>query len=285
MIILDFSNILVAALFADGQPDSSLIDEDFLRHLVLNKIRSIVSKNRKLGEVIIACDKGSWRKGVYPYYKANRTTAKEKSPLNWTEVFEISGRLQDDLRQNFPYRVIAVQNAEADDVIGVLCREFGAADDFGLRFTDHEDILIISRDKDFGQLQVYSNVKQYDPITHTLITHPNPHQHLRELIIRGDTGDGIPNIMSDDDTLVVEGKRQKRMTAGRFEAFMQEVPPEFSQGFERNELLIDLKNTPKTLQEEIMRVYEAEAGKDRSRIFNYFVNNGLRNLMSSIADF
>lgn len=287
---MDFSSVLIANLHAQiGIHNMKEVDENLLRHMILNTIRSIRVKFKKEGELIIACDRGSWRKGVYPYYKANRAKAKSESDLDWRAIFEVFNKVRDDLKEHFPYRVITVENAEADDVIGTLVDKFGN----DLPLAGGENILIMSPDKDFAQLHRYSNVQQYDPIRKKYITHSNPNEYLLEHVIKGDSGDGVPNILSDDDTLVVPGKRQKPMTAKRLaqlkEAFhnpqLSTADAETDERFWRNLKLIDLRYTPNEIRDRILSEYEAQAGKNRSKIFNYLMNNSLRNLMESVQEF
>jgi len=282
ILILDFSSVIIANLHAQiGIHNMREVDEDLLRHMILNTIRSIRTKFKKEGELIIACDMGSWRKGVYPYYKANRKKTKDASPLDWKKIFEIFAAMRTDLKNYFPYRVIEVQDAEADDVIAALVFEFGN----DLPLASGEDILIMSPDKDFAQLHRFSNVKQYDPIRKAWISVLDPDLFLKEQIIRGDTGDGVPNIMSDDDTFVIAEKRQKTMTAKRFEQLMATVPEEFKKGHDRNTLMIDLRCSPQEIRNRVLEEYRAQAGKGRSRLLNYFIEHRLRNLTASINEF
>lgn len=294
MLLLDFSSVIIANLHAQvGIHNMKVVEEDLLRHMILNTIRAIRVKFRE-HELVIACDHGSWRKSAFPYYKANRAKAKEATGLDWKKVFEIFGRMRSDLRDYFPYRVVEVEGAEADDVIGTLVREYGGDCDLPLAMSG-EEVIIVSPDKDFAQLHRYTNVKQWDPIKKAFITHNDPDLYLLEHVIKGDSGDGIPNILSDDDTFVVEGKRQKPMTAKRLEEFklkflferIDAIPLDEPDGrnFVRNYKLIDLRNTPSSLSEEILDVYDQQAGKDRSQIFNYMMKNKLRNLMETINEF
>jgi hypothetical protein len=282
MLILDFSSVIIANLHVQvGLHNMREVDEDLLRHMILNTIRSIRTKFKKEGELIIACDSGSWRKQVYPYYKANRKKSKDASPLDWKKIFEIFSAMRADLKAHFPYRVIEVQDAEADDVIAALVFEFGN----DLPLASGEDILIMSPDKDFAQLHRFSNVKQYDPIKKKWITVADPDIFLREQIISGDSSDGVPNIMSDDDTFVIAEKRQKTMTAKRKAAFMEAIPEEFERGFDRNTLMIDLRCSPTRIRNKVLEEYHAQAGKNRSQILNYFIKHRLRNLTESIQEF
>lgn len=281
MMILDFSSVMIANLHAQvGLHNMKEVEEDLLRHMILNTVRALRIKFKE-HELIIACDGGSWRKAAFPYYKANRAKAKEKSPLDWNQIFEIFRKMRSDLRDYFPYRVVEVQGAEADDIIGTLVFEYGNE----LPLSVGEDIIIVSPDKDFAQLHRYGNVKQYDPIKKKWLDRGEADTYLRDHIIKGDSGDGVPNIMSDDDTFCIPGKRQKTMTAKRLEKFRESVPDEFHAGYVRNSLMIDLRNTPQNLRTEILEVYKQQAGKDRSKLFNYMVKNRLRNLLESIQEF
>ena len=127
-MLLDISQVMISNLMQNiGNHTNIEIDTGLLRHMVLNSIRAYNLKFRnEYGELIIACDGGrSWRKDVFPYYKANRKKSRDESELNWSEIFEALNAIRDELRDNFPYRVIHVNNAEADDVIGALCNEYG----------------------------------------------------------------------------------------------------------------------------------------------------------------
>lgn len=284
MLILDFSSVMIANLHAQvGLQNVREVDENLLRHMILNTIRALRVKFKK-HEMVIACDRGSWRKSVYAYYKANRKKQKDKSDLNWTAIFECFTRMREDLKAYFPYRVVDVEGCEADDVIGTLVRKYGDQDFIPLTLSG-EEIIIVSPDKDFAQLHVHGNVKQWNPIKKEWVTHKNPRGYLDEHIIRGDSVDGVPNVMSDDDTFVVEGKRQKTMTQKRFDELMKLVPTEYLNNLERNRKMIDLRETPVSLQEEIIQAYDDQAGKNRSQLFNYFVKNRLRNLLESINEF
>lgn len=297
MLLLDFNQIMLANLHAQvGIHNDTEIQPDLLRHMILNTVRSIRTKYKKdYGELVIACENRSWRRDVFPYYKANRDKAKEKNEkgFDWKLVFETFNSVREDLKNFFPYPVVGVERAEADDVIGTLVNEHGNDGPMNIG----EPILLVSGDHDFAQLHKYSNVRQFDPVHKKWITVPNPRDFLLEHIIKGDAGDGVPNIISDDDTFVVEGKRQKPMTAKRlaeykekyskpFDTTVRDLPTfETNKKFLRNQQLIDLSFTPETIRTAVLNEYEAQQGKDRSHIFNYFVTHRLRGLMDAINDF
>ena len=193
MIIVDLNQVMISNFMMQiGSHTNIKVEEDLLRHMILNSLRSYNTKFRKeFGDIIIACDdRKYWRREVFPYYKANRKKARDKSEIDWNSVFEVMHKIREELKEFFPYRVIQVDGAEADDIIGTLAQQFG---------NSNEKILVLSGDKDFIQLQTYMNVKQYDPVRKKYIQHNNPSQYIKEHIIRGDTGDGIPNFLSPDN--------------------------------------------------------------------------------------
>jgi len=263
------------------------LDVGFLRHLILNQIRFINSKFKKeYGELVICCDNRQyWRKKTFPFYKARRKTDRAKSTLDWDTIFEALNAIRAELKEFFPYRVIDVERAEADDVIGVICSIFGNE---GINFG--EKILIVSGDKDFGQLQKYSNVFQYNPTQKKDIVIDDPSAFLLEHIIRGDTGDGIPNMFSDDDTLITDDKRSARVTEKRINDVIERLKSDKLtdlelRNYKRNEELIDLSKIPGDLQNTILGEFYTQAGKTRSKLFNYFIKFKLKNLQESIGEF
>lgn len=285
MIIVDLNQVCISNLMVQiGNHQNTKLEENLLRHMILNSIRAInVKFSKDFGKMVIACDsRRNWRKDVFPFYKANRKKAREDSELDWNEIFQSLNKIREELKEFFPYAVVQVDGAEADDVISTLCRVNGT--DVG-----GERILIVSGDKDFVQLQKYVNVEQYDPVKKKFIRNHNPQDFLMEHIMRGDRGDGIPNFLSADDCLVT-GERQKPITTKKISQWLKQKPEEFCndsmlRGFKRNQQLVDLTNTPVELQNEILDKYVQESGKDRSKLFNYFVQYRLKNLMEYINEF
>ena len=285
MILCDLTPVMISNYMIQvGNHSNVPVDENLFRHMALNSIRAYKKKyGAEYGELIIACDgMGSWRKNVFPYYKARRRANRKESPVDWTALFNSLNKVQGELKEFFPYKVIQVQDAEADDIIGVLAAEFG---------NTSEKIMILSGDKDFIQLQEYMNVKQYNPVLKKMVTHNNPAQYLREHIIKGESGDndGIPNILSSDDTFVI-GARSKPIFTKNLEQWVKMAPEEFCdenmlRNWKRNQQLVDLSFTPQYIKDEIMEQYKQQPINNRDKLFNYFVQNRLSNLISDIGDF
>jgi len=278
MIIVDFNQVMISNLMMQlGNHTNIPLEEGLFRHMVINSLRSYKQKfQSEYGEIVIACDdRNYWRKQVFPYYKANRKKNRDASEINWNQVFDIFNTIKAEIKEYFPYRVIQVESAEADDIIATLVTE-----------NKDKTILILSADKDFVQLQKYATVRQYDPIRKKWIKEDNPQQYLYEHILKGDQGDGIPNILSDDDTFVTD-KRQKPMTQKKMDLFKsQGISQEMlKRNFARNELLVDLTKIPDNIRNGVINKYNEENGKDRSKLFNYFISHNLKLLMDSVGDF
>lgn len=282
MILIDFNQIVLATLFASiGKHTNIPVEESMIRHMVLNVIRSVRKKYYKeFGEIVICADgKNSWRKSVFPYYKANRKKARDESELDWENLFNIMNVIREELEVYFPYKVIHIDHVEADDVIGTLCHKYGTTMNTG------EPILIYSSDKDYIQLHVYGNVRQINPVLKKWIRNNDPDKYLAEHILKGDVGDGIPNVLSADNSLAI-GERQKPMTAKRLEALSDEANMDENTKirYHRNKMLIDLSQLPKEYKDEILAAFDVEP-KGRSKMFNFFLEKRLQHLLPEIQDF
>ena len=286
MIIVDLNQVMIANIMAQlGNHTNTPIEEDLVRHMILNSLRSYKKNNKDYGEMVIACDdKKYWRKQQFPFYKANRKKAREESDVDWNQIFNCLNKIRDELKEHSPYRVIQVDGAEADDIIATLCIEFGTI------LASGEKILILSGDKDFVQLQVYGNVEQYNPVLKKHIKCADPHRYLREHILKGDRGDGIPNIMSADDC-IANGERQKSLPAKRIQ-YLTEIadlstilPEEQLKNFRRNEQLIDLHMIPEDIKTNVMETFKAQGGKTKHVLLPYLKEHKLNSLLDQIGDF
>ena len=283
MILVDMNQVMIANMMMQiGNHQNAEIDVSMLRHMILNTLRANRKKfTAEFGELVICCDDTNyWRRQIYPYYKANRKKTRDKSEMDWNAIFQALNSIRDELKEFFPYKVIQVETCEADDIIGVITHEEGTELNMG------EPILILSGDKDYIQLHKYANVKQYDPVRKRWISNANPEKYLAEHIIKGDAGDGIPNVLSVDNAFVM-GIRQRPITQKRLAewADINNMNDEVKRNYMRNKALIDLSEVPSGMKEEILSIWSEENGKDRSQLLNYFIKNKLRNLMECITEF
>jgi 5'-3' exonuclease len=282
MIIFDYQQIAISNLMEQIGFSKNSVDENLVRHMILNTIRTYVKKFKESHgpEVIIACDnRNYWRREYFPHYKASRRKARDASGHDWFSIFESLNKIRQELKDSSPYKVMDIDGAEADDIIGVLVEKYSA----------NEKIIILSNDKDFAQLQRYKNVDQFSPILKKYIKEPFPLIQLKQLIIRGDKGDGIPNILSSDDCFVT-GTRQKPITEAKIIKWINQDPKEFCnelmlRNFSRNELLIDLTKIPEKVKLDILNTYETTKGKTKQEFMNYMIANRLKNLLEVAHEF
>ena len=284
MILLDFSNIIVGSIMVASRiPDEERFSEDFIRHLVLNSVRSYRKKyHDKYGEMVICTDYlSSWRKVAFPLYKAHRKVQRDKQDkekgMDWSALFDTISRITDELKTHFPYKVIQVPHAEGDDVIAVLAKH------------SKEPCLIVSSDKDFNQLYKYKKIRQYSPMRGKMLKGIDAEAYLKEHIIRGDKGDGIPNILSADDC-IIEGVRQKPISKKKVDVWLQQEPKDFCNngmmnGWNRNQEVIDFEFIPPPMTLDILEQYKTQVTPSRSGLLNYFVKHKLKMLIEHIGDF
>ena len=286
MILLDLNQVMISNLMIQIQGGKADLQEDLIRHMILNSIRMYRQKFKEYGELVICCDdKNYWRKDVFPYYKAHRKSDREQSDLDWSKIFEILNRVRDELKENFPYRVLQVPRSEADDIIGTLVHRFGKV----LNNESTEKILILSGDKGFGQLQVYSNVVQFSPVTKRWIKVDDAERFLKEHVMKGDRGDGIPNFLSKDSCIIAK-ERQRPLPSKKLNDWVKMDPSEFCdremmRNYMRNLDLVDLKRVPNNVKDQVNSMYDNYVIPERKGLLNYFIKNKLKLLTECIGEF
>lgn len=292
MIVIDFNQVGIANLMVElgGRKDID-INLPLIRHMILNSIRGYKQKfGSKYGDLVIACDNRTyWRRSVFTHYKANRKKDREDSGYDWKAIFEALATVREELDKVFPYPVINVEGAEADDVIATLA-EWTQTNDLGGMLDEPKPFLIVSGDHDFGQLQKYSNVAQYSPIQKKFVKPDrSPEKYVIEHIIRGDTGDGIPNVLSDD-TCIIDGRRQKPIMTKKLDAWINDpskMPNDaaFKTNYERNKVLVDFAMIPMSIKTAIINNFVNQPKKDRSQLMNFFMQHRMKMMLEVISEF
>ena len=280
MILMDFSGIAVATIAVN-----KVNDENMLRHMMLNSVRMYNKKFRdQYGQMIICCDgANNWRRGYFPQYKANRRKSRDDSGFDWAEAFRIMHKVKDETKENFPYKVIHLEGCEADDIIGTMVEH---TQEFG----QYEEVMIVSSDKDFLQLQKYGNVRQWSHILKKEIKDPHPKLNLIDKILSGDTGDGVPNVLSGDDTFV-NGERQTPLSKKKKQAIIEDLSDgellyaaSWYRNYQRNETLIDLTKTPNDLKNKIIDEFWITVFNE-GKALPYLINNNMKQLIGSVEEF
>lgn len=280
MILLDYNAIAISNVVTQKLD----IDENLIRHMILNSIRMYRTKHKdKFGEIVVCTDgRNNWRTSVFPPYKFKRKDARKESKMDWKDLFRITNMVLEEIKENLPYKVVEVDECEADDIIGELCRYTN--EEFG----KYENILIVSSDKDFAQLQTMKNVNQYSPIKKGFIKESNPRKQLWELVLRGDTSDGVPNVLSGDQVFV-EGIRQTSLRQKIIDQLIdnpKSMGEDVYRNYQRNRKLIDLTETPNLIKEKIINSFEKQNPIDnKTKVFPYLVEKKCRMLLESVGDF
>jgi hypothetical protein len=282
MIIFDYSQVAISNIIENMRVGDNFSDESLSRHMILNTLRANIKKFKSTygPEIVIACDsRHSWRKTIFPPYKAHRKKDRKDSALDWTLLFKHLEMVKEELRAFSPYKIIEVETCEADDIIAVLAQKCSPS----------QKVLILSTDKDFIQLQRYKNVFQYSPIKKKYLKSDNPTKQLKELIIRGDKDDGVPNILSPDDVFI-SGGRQKSIYEAKLVNWLEQLPEEFCdidtlKNYERNVNLIDLTKIPQDLVAKIVETYDNATVKTKMEFLNYMIQFRLKLLIECMGDF
>jgi hypothetical protein len=286
MILIDYNAIAISNVVTQKLD----IDENLVRHMILNSLRMYRSKHKnKFGELVICTDgKKNWRYDVFPNYKFKRKDARKESKMDWNELFRITNMVLEEIKENYPYKVVEHERCEADDIIAAICentQEFGK----------HEPVLIVSSDKDFAQLQKYDNVSQYSPMKKSFIKEDHPRKQLMELIMKGDQADGIPNVLSGDNVFV-EGIRQTPLRKKAMDEMIDKLydtykdpygkDQEWMRNYNRNKMLIDLSETPLPIKQEIIYTYENQKPPtDKKLVFNHLIDKRCRMLLENVEEF
>lgn len=293
MIVVDYNQTAISSLMANlaGRRDVE-VNIPLVRHMIINALRSYRKKfGPEFGDMVIACDnRHYWRRQYFPNYKANRKKSRDESGFDWNSIFEALHLVRSELTEHFPYPVIDVDGAEADDVIAVLAEYSQTMNNDGL-MPSAEPFLILSGDHDFQQLQKWDNVKQYAPVQKKFCKlKESPEAVLMEHIIMGDKGDGVPNILSCDDTFI-NGDRQRPIRKDKLAEWKTQKPEEFItsdemwRNYQRNRELVDLSRIPEDIKESIIDSYEMQKGGDRSGLLNYFIANRMTQLIELVDEF
>jgi hypothetical protein len=287
MIIIDMNQISLASLMMHlNMTKSKEPDESMVRHMILNSVRMYRTMfGEEYGEVILTYDsKHYWRRDFFPQYKSNRKKNRDADSKDWNAIFEILNKIKAEIKDNLPYKFLEVYGAEADDIIATLCKHSQVEKDR----SKNEKVIIVSGDKDFIQLQKYMNVKQYSPILKKYVNGHNPDTYIKEHILKGDTSDGVPNVLSPDNTFT-DGLRQRPLGKKKIETWLNmnidDLNDEVKRNYQRNEKLIDLGKIPNELETEILTEFREAPFGDRSKLLNYFIKSRLKNLTETIGEF
>ena len=282
MILVDLNQVMISNLMAQlgSRSNNNDISEDLIRHMVLNTIKSFKTRfGEEYGDIVICCDsRHYWRREIFPNYKWGRKQSRSGDTLDWDLIFSIFNKVRDELKEYMPWKVMDIYGAEADDIIATL-----------VKHNTSGKVLILSSDKDFIQLQKHEGVKQYAPILKKWVDGVDPLRYVKEHVLKGDRGDGVPNFLSPDDTFV-NGIRQKPISKKKLDYWIDSDPKGFCneyqyRNFQRNQRLVDFDYIPKEIEESILSEFDSIKAAGRHKILNYFIKNKLNDLIGNIQEF
>lgn len=281
MVLIDASQIIIRDIMGESREDPTNLD--LTRHMFVTSLKTLRRKFKNEGNMVLCWDAGNyWRRDMFPHYKAHRKKKRDESGVDWDRIFENIRTIRKEVEKAFPYKTMKVEKCEADDIIAVLCK----------RLWQTEGIVIVSTDKDFLQLQVFPSVKQWHPIKDEWLKCEDPKRTLLEKVLEGDSGDGVPNFLSDDDTFVTEGKRQKPIYQKKVAEWLSKAwlwdnaeLSAFKPNFERNENLVSLFRIPLEYETSIMEAYAKPIEGSRTKILEYFVANDMGLLLENLQEF
>jgi len=282
MILIDFTQTIIAGLMAQLKITDGEVSEEMLRHMILNSIRNYQKRySDKYGQITLCTDAPNpWRRDYFPLYKANRKKARDKDDKDWTLIFDTLHKVKMEIKDNFPYKYMYVEGCEADDIIAILTQHHYILD-------SAKPLLIVSGDKDFQQLQRYENVTQWSPNVNKFIEpEGGAETFLKQHILKGDKSDGIPNILSNDNCLD-EGIRQTPMRKPILEKYMRITIPsddKYYRNYLRNQTLIDFDFIPQDVADRILKEYSNTAPV-KGKVFDYLRTHRLNELLNHVEDF
>ena len=279
MILVDMNQISLASLMMHLHMNKGELDEEMVRHMILNSVRMYRTMfNEDYGEIVLTYDsRAYWRREAFPQYKHSRRKGRETDDKDWNSIFGVLNQIKVEIKEFLPYKVVETYGAEADDVIATLCKHYQS-----------EKIMIVSGDKDFIQLQKYNNVSQYSPITKKLVNGVDAVVYIKEHILKGDKSDGIPNVLSPDHTFT-DDLRQRPLTSKKMKSILaqdiDDLNDELKRNYQRNEKLINLDNVPEKLEGNILDDFKSATCGDRSKLLDYFIDKRLKSLTEQIGEF
>ena len=286
VILFDFNNLLFRNVFSkDINIHSTDPDWMLWRYNVYNSVYQSIWKHRTVKEVILAVDdKNSWRKAYFRRYKESRKKQRDKSDVNWKELFENIENIVADLRHHMPFKVIKIRSAEADDVIGVLATVL------------RDNCVVISNDEDYLQL-CSDRVKIYNPgkKEYTVCDDPQGFIHKKSYI--GQKKDDIFNIITPSDwgeTEETTGKRKPGFGEVAYRKVLNEGFDEWldkrhinkwygeidvKENLKRNKILMDFNYIPQTIKGRIIDAYNNYTFPPPSNIYQFFKKYNMRGFL------
>ena len=222
----------------------------------------------------------TFRKEIYPEYKANRDATPEdiKKSIPYIK----------DILSAFKIPVFEQAGFEADDLAGSLAKKFSNSD---------FEIFLMTSDKDYLQL-IDENIKMYKPRTkqrdplivdiakfQELYELESPEQYIDVLALAGDTADNVPGIPGVGEKTALKLLRQFHNIEGIYKN-IDKLKGKQKEKFEQNKDLVNLSKELVTIKIDIPMDTSEEELKikdvDEQKIIDLFTELEFRNTTKRI---
>lgn len=263
--LVDMNNLAVRAYCTkEIESDTANPNIQLWKYFIVDSIYKSLFKG-DVNEVILAVDdKKSWRKLYWERYKESRKGKRDSSKIDWDLFHSAYRELTEEIQYTLPFKVLLVENAEADDVIGILATK------------DKGEYVVISNDEDYLQL-VSDRVKLYNPNKMTFMECEDTENFIVMKCLTGQPKDDIFNIKTSLDWPL--GKRKpgfgevsaKKVIAGGYKEWL--VENNLVERFNVNRTLIDFGRIPNVMRSRILNAYNNYKLADPSMMYGFFSKN------------
>jgi len=232
----------------------NIIFKEKYESMYLGSIKKLIGLKNYENSIILFCldsfNLPIWRAKYLKDYKGSRIDLSLKN--NYKPAFnETYNRIIPDLVKNNQGKIFQMQinNLEADDIIGTICKYLDATD-------NQIDIFLISGDNDFLQLGrpnlfIYS----YKSKTPRVLTRTEARQILKQKILTGDISDNISSIFPKDRIrLSIKQRKEIINDKKKLKEYLNEDKEAYKK-YKLNQLIIDFDYIPKKFQKLIIKQF------------------------------
>lgn len=254
-IINDTSHMIARVVHANR--DAVVHNPEFVSHLVFT---NVLYTAQKFGAwtgnpMVMALDsKPYWRTKYYadnrlkfaeyknPKFEKYKGNREKDDTIPWDAIYQVYTSVMVSLRDFSDFFVVGVDGAEADDVIAVATKHYSALG---------QDVIVVSSDKDFKQLNRPPHVKVWDPIKKMFIPTMNIEHWKRVHALMGDKGDNILAVKPK------VGPKTAEKMAPDLDYHLQ-TDPELRERYEFNRTLTDFDRIPEDITKAIVEKIESQ---------------------------
>ncbi len=247
MILVDMNQISVASLMMHLHMNKGELEEDMVRHMILNSIRMYRTMfNEEYGEIVLTYDsRAYWRREFFPQYKQNRKKSREEDDKDWNDIF--------------------------------ICKHY--QNEKIMIVSGDKDFIQLQKYDNVSQYSPITKkpVNGVDPIVYIK-------EHILKGDKSDGIPNVLSPDHTFTDNLRQRPLTSKRMYSIMAQE-IDDLNDEVKRNYQRNERLINLDNVPVKLEEDILTDFKQASCGDRSKLLNYFIDKRLTSLTENIGEF